>query len=69
MRRPRKASEVWDRLAMEAGQDEIDAAAAMTDAQVDEYLAANGLDTPAVRSQVDAFLAALADPSRGRRGS
>jgi hypothetical protein len=62
MSKRRKASEVWDRLAMEAGEDEIEAAAAMTDAQVDEYLAASGLDTPAVRSQADAFLAALAAP-------
>jgi hypothetical protein len=62
MSKRRKASEVWDRLVMEAGEEEIAAAAAMTDAQVDEYLAANGLDTPAVRAQADAFLAALAEP-------
>jgi hypothetical protein len=56
----RTASEVWDILAVEAGQDEIEAAAAMTDAQVDEYLSANGFDGAELDAKADAFLDALA---------
>jgi hypothetical protein len=56
----RTASEVWDILAVEAGQDEIDAAVAMTDAQVDEYLAANGFDVAELDAKADALLDAIA---------
>jgi hypothetical protein len=56
----RTASEVWDILAVEAGQDEIEAAVAMTDAQVDEYLSAHGFDEAELDAKADALLDAMA---------
>jgi hypothetical protein len=56
----RTASEVWDILAVEAGEDEIEAAATMTDAQVDEYLSAHGFDPAELDAKADALLDAMA---------
>lgn len=56
MSQRRTASEVWDILAVEAGADEIEAAVAMTDAQVDAYLSAHGFDEAALDAKADALL-------------
>jgi hypothetical protein len=51
--------EVWDRLMWEAAEAEIDAAASVSVAEAEEYLAANGFDVAEERARAEAFLTAL----------
>ena len=56
---PPTPEQLWEKLVQEAGEDEIEAACAESDEEVERYLAANGFDVEAERAKGEAFLAAL----------
>jgi hypothetical protein len=57
--RPRTASEVWQMLVDEAGEDEVERAANMSVEDVERELAAMGFDVAAERAKAEDFLEAL----------
>jgi hypothetical protein len=59
MNAPRTAAQVWEKLVEEAGEDEIEAASRMTEAEAEAYLAEQGFDVEAERQKGEDFLAAL----------
>jgi hypothetical protein len=73
--RPRTATEVWQKLVDEAGEDEVERAANMSVEEAERELAAMGFDVAAERAEGEAFLDALArgedvgalDDAEGRR--
>lgn len=70
---PPTPEQLWEELVQEAGEDEIEAACAESDEEVERYLTANGFDVEAERAKGEAFLAALeggaASPSTSTDGA
>ncbi len=60
MNTPPTTQELWEELVLEAGEDEIEAAAAVTVADAEAYLTAHGFDVAAERAKGEAFLDDLA---------
>ena len=56
---PPTPEELWEEVIQEAGEAEIEAACAESDAEVEAYLTANGFDVAAERAKGEAFLAML----------
>jgi hypothetical protein len=57
--RPPSASEIWQRLVDEAGDEEVERAASVSVEQAERELAAMGVDVAAQRAKADDFLQAL----------
>jgi hypothetical protein len=63
-----RADLLWKQLVDEAGEDEIERAAAVSVAEAERDLAAAGFDVEAERAIARAHIAALVRPRRGLRG-
>lgn len=56
MKRPRTASEVWDELAEEAGEDAVERAASVSVGHAERELREAGFDVAAERAKADALM-------------
>ena len=56
---PPTPEELWERLVLEAGEEEIEAAAAVSVEEAEAYLAAHGFDVAEERARAEAFLTEL----------
>jgi hypothetical protein len=63
---PRTTEQLWEELVEEAGEEEIAAADAMTVADAEAYLTANGFDVKAERAKAAAFLDDLAGRTKAK---
>ncbi|HEY8091074.1 MAG TPA: hypothetical protein VIF09_24595 [Polyangiaceae bacterium] len=65
---PMNPAELWEELVQEAGEDDIAAAGARSDEEVEAYLRAQGFDVDAEKAKGEAFLAALEGREPGGAG-
>jgi len=61
---PRRPESLWQQLVDEAGDDAVERAVAVTEAQAEKDLASAGFDVKAERARAMAHIAALESPHR-----